>query len=495
MQQYVLGIDIGTGSTKAVAMALTGEVLGVTKQHYPIQQPRPGYSEQDPVVIYQAFIQCINDTIKQSGGAPAAISLSSAMHSLIPVSENGAAIAPMITWADTRSEDVAGVISASAEGEWIYRTSGTPIHPMSPLCKLIWLKEHQPEVFNHAHKFISIKEYIWYQLFGAFQIDHGLASATGLFDIRQLCWSDAICSFAGVGINRLSEPVGTGYVRRDLPGDVAVLLILPAGTPFIIGAGDGCCANLGSGAIAPGIAALTIGTSGAVRVTGHTPVENYAAMTFNYLLDEKTFISGGAINNGGIAVDWLLKNFLNKSELTTADYDGLFAAIETVPAGSDGLLFLPYLYGERAPLWDAKASGAFLNIKPLHTQAHFLRAGLEGICFALNNVLESLESASTGISQLNVSGGFVHSPVWMQLLADITGKKLALLQLEDASAVGAIYLAMRALYPGTGLPLHPANSFIYPNPIRHKVYAKTFPIFKKLYGDMKESIHLLNQLK
>jgi gluconokinase len=476
-------------------MTLSGQILGVTKQHYPIEQPRPGYSEQAPEVIYQAFIKCISGIIQKVGNPPAGVSLSSAMHSLIPVNERGNALSPMITWADTRSESIAQAIRASKDGEWVYRTSGTPIHAMAPLGKIIWLKEHQPALFSQTHQFISIKEYIWYKLFGQFQIDYSIASATGLFDIRNLCWSEAICSFAGIAINQLAEPVDTNYWRNDVNPAVADLLSIPADTPFIIGASDGCCANLGTGATTPGVGALTIGTSGAVRISGNTPVDNFAAMTFNYLLNATTFVSGGAVNNGGIAVDWLLKNFLNKTELTGADYDALFAAIETIPAGSEGLMFLPYLYGERAPLWDAKASGAFLNIKPLHTQAHFLRAGLEGICFALNNILATLETASAPVTQLNVSGGFVGSPVWMQLLADITGKKLALLQVEDASAIGAVYLALPVIYPGKEIPAPVQTSVIMPDMQRHEVYAKTFPIFKKLYGDMKDSLHLLNQLK
>jgi gluconokinase len=223
-------------------------------------------------------------------------------------------------------------------------------------------------------------------------------------------WSEQICAFAGVNISQLSAPVSTTYQRTDLLPEIAALLNIPTDTPIVTGAGDGCCANLGTGAIGEGIAALTIGTSGAVRVTGHQTVNNFAAMTFNYLLDEKTFVSGGAVNNGGIAVDWLLKNFLGKTTLTPPDYQELFATIDAIAPGSDGLLFLPYLYGERAPLWDAKASGAFINIKPQHTQAHFLRAGLEGICMALNNVLNSLESASGPVSQINVSGGLSTRP-------------------------------------------------------------------------------------
>ncbi|HEY9194856.1 MAG TPA: gluconokinase, partial [Mucilaginibacter sp.] len=383
MQPYILGIDIGTGSTKAVAVTLTGEALGITQEHYPINSPQPGYSEQDPLLIWQAFITCFKKNVAAIGYAPQAVSFSSAMHSLMPVDEAGDPLAPMITWADSRSEDIALDLRKSAEGEMIYRITGTAIHAMSPLCKLIWLRDNNPLLFARTYKFIGIKEFIWFKLFHDFQVDYSLASATGLFDILKLDWSVEACKIAGILSTRLSTPVNTTYYRDDLREDAANLLGIQAGIRFVAGASDGCCANLGSHTIGAGIAALTIGTSGAVRITSAKPIYNYSGMTFNYLLDENTYVCGGAVNNGGIAVNWLLKNFLEKDNLTPADYVGLFGAIDTVAAGSNGLLFLPYLYGERAPIWDTKTSGAFFNIKPAHNRSYFLRSALEGVCYAL----------------------------------------------------------------------------------------------------------------
>jgi gluconokinase len=496
MQPYILGIDIGTGSTKAVAVALTGEALGVVQYHYPINSPEPGYSEQDPLLIWDAFVKCLQDITAKIGYAAQAVSLSSAMHSIIPVSADGVPLSPMITWADARSENIAQELRDSEQGEHIYRITGTPIHAMSPLCKLIWLRTNKAELFAQTHKFISIKEFIWFKLFNSFQIDYSIASATGLFDILKLEWSVEACALAGISTAKLSEPVNTTYHRNDRDAAKATLPGIPPETHFIIGASDGCSANLGSHTTGPGIAALTIGTSGAVRITSPKPVYNYEGMTFNYLLDAKTYVCGGAVNNGGIAINWLLKNFLQKENLLPADYDELFNVIATIPAGSDGLLFLPYLYGERAPLWDTKSSGAFLNVKPAHTRSHFLRAALEGVCFALYNVLKTVEDASVNITQVNISGGFVSSAVWTQILADITGKRLVVLQPEDASAVGAIYLAMQVLHPERYCELtHISNQTVLePDSQNHERYSKLFMIFKKLYRDLKDSMHQLHDL-
>jgi gluconokinase len=497
MQPYLLGIDIGTGSTKAVAIDFNGNALGVSQHHYPVKAPQPGYSEQDPAVILSAFKNCITDVVIKLGYAPHAISLSSAMHSVIPVDKNGAALADMITWADARSEAIAQKIRDSAQGESIYKTSGTPIHAMTPLCKLIWLRENKNELFTATHKFISIKEYIWYHLFHEFQIDYALACATGLFDIKKLEWNNEAIELAGITTGYLSSPVNTTYSRADLNNALAAELKLDPATTFVIGASDGCCANLGSYVTGPGLATLTIGTSGAVRITSPQPVYNYDAMVFNYLLNEKTFVCGGAVNNGGIALNWLLKIFLDIELPGHNDYNAAFSRMATVPAGSEGLIFLPYLYGERAPLWDTKSCGVFFNVKPQHTQAHFLRAGLEGICFALNDVLQTLEASSFPISQLNISGGFITSTVWTQMLADIIGKVLAITQPEDASALGAIFLAIDALglKPIDNKKATGNERRITLDVHNYDVYKNTFIVFKKLYGDLKSTMHWVHDTK
>ncbi|MDB4901335.1 MAG: gluconokinase [Mucilaginibacter sp.] len=491
MQPFLLGIDIGTGSTKAVAVNFSGQAVDVSQYHYPVKTLQPGYSEQDPALILDAFINCIIDVVKKAGEAPYAISLSSAMHSVIPVDKNGKALSDMITWADARSEDIAQKLRDSVQGQGIYKTSGTPIHAMTPLCKLMWLRENRGDLFESTYKFISIKEYIWFYLFNEFQIDYAIASATGMFDIKQLKWNTEACELAGITTDKLSIPVNTIYKRTGLKTTLSASLGLNNDTAFIIGASDGCCANLGSFVTTAGVAAITIGTSGAVRITSPQPVYNYPAMIFNYLLDKKTFVCGGAVNNGGIALNWLIKNFLDKKSPGNADYEAVFTEIAGIPAGSGGLIFLPYLYGERAPLWDTKSCGVFFNIKPQHTQAHFLRAGLEGICFALNNVLQTVEQSSAPIHQINISGGFITSPVWTQMLADITGKKLVIVQQEDASAMGAVFLAMDALNinPAVEQKSLEEEKNIIPNQLNHKIYNNSFLIFKKLYHDLKDTMH------
>ncbi|MEJ7827042.1 MAG: gluconokinase [Segetibacter sp.] len=497
MQPYILGVDIGTGSTKSIAVNFEGEVFSVAQFHYPVNHPQHGYSEQDPQLIWEAFISCIQTQIQKLQYAPNAVCLSSAMHSVICIDANGNALANMITWADGRSADIANRIKEAAIGEEIYRNTGTPIHAMSPLCKIIWLRENNQDLFDKTHKFISIKEFIWYKLFNEFKVDFSIASATGLFNILTNVWDKQALQLAGISEEKLSASVSPDYTRNDLNPAVSNLLHLPANVAFVVGASDGCLANLGSFAINETEAAVTIGTSGAVRVAVKKPIYNYKAMTFNYKLDESTFISGGPINNGGNVLQWFLKSFLDKQTISAEDYTEFFNAVSGVKGGADGLIFLPYIFGERAPHWDSKSCGTFFGIKDYHSKPHFLRAVIEGVCYALNDVLQKLDNNEQPIAQLNVSGGFVMSKTWMQILADVTGKRISIIHTNDASAIGAAYFGLKILglakdynqlFAGKDM------EFIEPCLTDHVTYKNYFAIYKGLYQSLKEPMHQLHNL-
>ncbi|CAM3939273.1 gluconate kinase, FGGY family [Pedobacter westerhofensis] len=494
--EYILGIDIGTGSTKAVAVGMDHIAFDSSQYFYPTVTAKPQYSEQDPELIWHAFQQSIEELVLKLGHPPLAVGLSTAMHSLIAVDTQCNALAPMMTWADSRSTAVAEQLLASPLGMELYRETGTPVHSMSPLTKIIWIRENQPEFFSTVYKFISIKEYIWFRLFQTFEVDHSIASCSGLMDVEKLVWSERALAAAGISVAQLSVLVPTTYLRTE-PDASACLAFLQPGTPFVIGASDGCLANLGTGAVAPGIAALTIGTSGALRMANHQAIFNTRAMTFSYRLDEEIFINGGPVNNGGVALKWHLKNLFQKEQLSPDDYTVALARMEEVQPGAEGLIFLPYLQGERAPIWDSKSCGNFFGMRLTHQPQHFTRAVIEGICFALNDVLQSLEESGQHISQLNVSGGFVSSPAWLQIMADITGKRLVLATTEDASAVGAAYLAVKAtgrsaVFPS---PVQNESTVVEPNKVYHLAYRKYFTIYKKLYTSLKEVMQEMYELQ
>jgi gluconokinase len=487
---YFIGIDIGTGSTKAVAIDIFGEPLHATQASYPTLSPEATYSEQDPELIWQAFVKSLQELISQFVERPKGIALSSAMHSVIPVSKKGAPLMNMITWADNRSAPVAKALLSTELGEKIYCETGTPIHAMTPVCKIKWLADNEPDLFARTHKFISIKEFIWFKLFETFEVDYSIASATGLFDIKKLTWHADALEYCSLTTNQLSVPVEATHSRSKLSTSASNDLKMLDQTTFIIGGSDGCMANLGSFAVAPGIAALTIGTSGAIRVANAKPTLNFQAMTFNYLLTKDLFISGGPINNGGVVLKWYTEIFLEKPLKTAADYDAVLLEIAKIRPGAEGLIFIPYLLGERAPVWDSDACGVFFGIRNFHTQAHFTRAVVEGVSMALYSIAAAMEFSGLSIEQIHVSGGFVHSEEWLQILADIFNRKICLINAEDASAVGAAYLGCKSL----GLikdysDLKPKQDATYqPDKKNHSVYKQLFAIYERLYKKLKSEM-------
>ncbi len=266
-----------------------------------------------------------------------------------------------------------------------------------------------------------------------------------MFNITSLQWSSLALELAQIGEDRLSTPVNTDHIRRGMDASVAGLLNIPADTPMLIGSSDGCLANVGSFAYSPGVASLTIGTSGAIRVASSHPVTNFDTMTFNYRLDENTFICGGPINNGGVALKWYAESFLGRTLADSKDYDNLLDPIQNIPAGAEGLLFLPYLLGERAPIWNSEACGVFFGITARHRQPHFTRAVLEGVSMALYQIAEAMEQSGLHVQRIHASGGFVRSPEWLQIIADCFDKEIHLFNASDASALGAVYMGLKAL--------------------------------------------------
>lgn len=485
-QSYVLGIDIGTGSVKAVALASKGEVLHSGQVFY----SAAAKTEQEIEQVWQAFQQCIRKTVAALPTPPLAVGLSSAMHSIGAVDEQGLPLTHVLLWSDTRSTGIAQRLRGTALGEQLYLATGTPVHSMSPLCKIRWWQENDPATFSAAHKFISIKEAIWHRLFAEFVIDHSLATATGLFNHRQLRWDDAALSFAGISSQKLSEPVPVTCRKNNLPPKVATGLGLPSGTPFFIGASDGCLANLGSLCLSSREAAVTIGTSAAVRITTTNPVQRPEQMIFNYLLEEGTYVSGGAINNGGNVFQWLLNN-LFAGHTSVKTYDDLFRLLASVEAGSNGLLFLPYLYGERAPIWDETSCGVYFGLRARHGLAQMAKAAAEGVGFALYQILTLLEEACGPVQQLRVSGGLVQAATVMQLLADITNREVVVQQTEDASAIGAAMLVLKetGMMESYDSVLWEAGQVYVPHAHHAETYQALFPVYQNLYPLLKDSMH------
>ncbi|WP_189031596.1 gluconokinase [Paenibacillus albidus] len=448
----MIGVDIGTTSTKAVLFEKDGTITAQANEGYPLHQPSPSIAEQDPEQISFAVIHTISEVMKSSGIAPEDVmfvSFSSAMHSIIAVDHAGIPLTACITWADNRSAKCAKRLKTELGGHELYLRTGTPIHPMSPITKLMWLREEQPELFSRTYKFISMKEYIFAKLFGEYVIDHSIASSTGLLNLEQLDWDREALELAGITPDRLSTLVPTTHIMKGLQGGLAEELALLPSTPFVIGASDGVLSNLGVGAIKPGVVAATIGTSGAIRTVVDRPLVDPKGRIFCYALTEKLWVIGGPVNNGGMLFRWVRDEFA-ASEVETAKrlgidpYEVLTRIAEQVPPGSNGLLFHPYLNGERAPLWNPDARGSFFGLSMNHHKEHMIRSVLEGIIFNMYTVLLAMEEIIGRPSQILATGGFARSSLWRQMMADIFDQETIVPESFESSCLGAVVLGLYA---------------------------------------------------
>jgi len=473
-----VGVDVGTTNVKALALPPDlSRVLAHTSAPVETLHPKPGYAEQDPVAVWSAFRTVMADLNRQltsAGHTVTHVAFSTAMHSLLAMDARGEPMSNAIIWSDNRSEaEAADLRTTHADlGNAIYQQTGTPIHPMILLCKLAWLRQHEPRLLARTVRFGSIKEYLWYKLTGKIEVDYSIATATGLFDAANRQWSEIAIDYAGVRPDQLATPVPTTTQRPLQKSPETARLGLPENVSLVIGASDGCLANLGAGAIKRGTTTLTIGTSGAIRQTVRKPLRDEHGRLFCYILDKDQYVVGGPTNNGGNVLEWI------SEKLTQQDVGTILTEAEAIPPGSDGLLFLPYLQGERAPLWNADARGAYLHVAWRHTQAHFVRAALEGVLFNLMAINELLMRETGPTRVIHANGGFAQSAFWVQMLADMSGVPVRLNTSNESGSMGAILLTMKAI--GLVKTLDEAAKLVTfgdtyePNPKRHRMYQQTF---------------------
>ena len=436
---------------------------------------------------WQALAECVDET-RGRGFEVAALSFSAAMHSLVGVDDAGEPLTPLLTWADGRAEDQAHRLRTGPRGLALHRRTGTPVHPMAPVVKLRWFAEEEPELADRVACWLGVKEIVLAGLADLPDgplVDAGIASGTGLYNLGDERWDTEALDYAGVTAARLPQPVPTTTVLQ-LSVDGARRVGLPAGLPVVIGGADGPLANLGLGAVRPGSVAVSIGTSGAVRVSSDSPRVDPRGRVFCYNLAPGRYVVGGAVNNGGIVLDWL-------RDAVAPDLPGdhpaaLLALAEQAPVGSDDLLFLPYLLGERAPHWSSLPRGAWIGLRREHDRPHLLRSALEGVCLQLAVVLASLGAAGADIHEIRATGGFSRSALWRRILVGTFGRPVGYTSSPEGSSLGAALLGMTAI--GTldsidrAADLVEITSVERPAPAEAEVYARLQPIFEQAYDGL-----------
>ncbi|MTD41817.1 gluconate kinase [Erwinia sp. CPCC 100877] len=505
MSKLAIGVDIGTTQTKAVVFDEKGQVQASEYMRYPLIQETEGMAEQDIEQLFSAVTTCIRQVVKRIHPHEVSfVSFSTAMHGLIAMDQKNRPLTRIITWADNRAEKQAEAFKGTAFGQTIYQNTGLPMHPMTPFHKIRWLKETQPELFEQAAVFIGMKEYIFYRLFEQYITDFSTASGTGFLNIHQLEWDSLALAEMNITKKQLPKLVSPTYQLTGLKEEWAEFLGLNTETIFILGGADGPLSNLGLGSMKPGTATLTVGTSGAVRYIVDQPYLHPQAETFCCVLDETHWVIGGATSNGAGIFDWACENLLKEVQEQARlagenPYDAVMERVNEVPAGAKGLLFHPYLLGERAPLWDAEATGGFIGLKRNHTDKTMMRAVIEGICLNIKRILTELEELGGPVVEIRATGGFADSAVFKQLMSDILGHSLALTESIEASALGAVSLGWQSIGAITDLEQIGKRIKIYetvsPSKENHRIYQQIYPLFLATQQQLSAVYHQLAKVR
>ncbi len=484
-QELILALDIGTTSAKAVIFALNGKLIAEAECEITSFYPEADWVEQDPIEIERASVKAINDVIEKAkvdSKQILALGLSTAMHSLICVDDDFQPLSRAMIWADGRSSVQADYLNRT-KGKDFYRKTGMPVHPMSPFTKILWMKETNFDPYHEAAYFVSVKEFVLYKWFNRRIIDYGMASATGLFNLHTFDWDAEAMEMTGISRDQLSEIVPPTEILTGIDEQIAEEMGISSEIPVVIGSADGQLANLGSGAIAPGEVAISAGTSGAIRqmIQGFEVSEN--AETFCYAFTDQLSIIGGPTNNGGIALQWI-KDLLEFD----GSFDELTAEAEQVELGADGVIFFPFINGERAPLWNQHAKGNFFGLSVTHKRKHLVRAVLEGITFNLYHIGQALEKQAGRPEKIYVNGGLARSPLWIQMLSDVFGQEVYVSESHHSAAWGAAWTALVAIGKVESFEQIkdniPIAQVVQPDQEKHEQYAEVFKKYQALLADI-----------
>ncbi len=486
----IIGADIGTGSCKVVAFDLQAQIITSCDTEYPTLYPQWGWAEQDPFLIVTSLTGCLAHVAKdlrQLGYDIAAVGLSSVFHSVLAVDKDHQPVTNCLIWADNRSMPQVEEIKKTIDPFLTYSRTGCPLHPMYLPGKLLWLKQHLSGSFQQAAKFLSIKEFVIASFFDQYLVDRSVASATGLYNFQQSSWDQELLDLLGIQPCQLSKIVSPNTVLTGLKKKWEEATGIPVSVPWVIGAGDGVLSTLGTGALEPGVMTAMVGTSGALRVCAPEPKIDPKGRTWCYHLTDGYWVLGGAINNGGIIYRWVRDNFFNDFN---DGYDELNNAAQQVAPGSDGLIFLPYLAGERSPYWNANARGILFGLSLEHQKKHLVRATMEGVAYQMFSVLQALEDLIGQADEIRATGGFVRSPLWLQIMSDVFGRAITVPPIAEGSARGAALLAMASLDLIPSLQattaLTGAGRTFKPEPTNHAIYQQLFDIYERIYWKVQD---------
>ena len=481
----LLGVDVGTGGTRAVVVDGDGHVVAsATDDHAPFASPHPGWAEQDPDDWWRACGRACRAALEQSGSLPEAVGLSGQMHGAVLLDEHDQVVRAAPIWSDQRTAPQCDAITATVGVARLIELTANPALTAFTLPKLLWVREHEPDTWARVHGFVLPKDYVRLRLTGERATDVSDASGTLLFDVANRRWSAAMAAALELDERLLPAVHESHEVTGRVSAEGARATGLREGTPVVAGAGDQAAGAVGMGVVRPGLVSATIGTSGVVFAATDRPArdERGRVHTFCHAVPGRWHVMG-VTQAAGLSLRWFAERF-------GGDYAELEDEAASAPPGSDGLLWAPYLLGERTPHLDPDARAALVGLTAGHGRAHVVRAILEGVAFSLRDTLTIFGEMAVPVEAIRLGGGGARSPLWRQIQADVYGREVELVEAEEGPAYGAALLA------GVGAGVWPSvddacdaavrvAARVEPQPDAVTLLDSRYGVFRRLYAALK----------
>ena len=489
--QYYIGIDLGTSSVKSLLMEENGRAVGTAQVGYEIIKREQQYAEQDIDLLCDAALRTVRSLLEKHQDARACIKgvgFSGQMHGLVMIGRDGKPLRNAIIWADQRSQQEIQNLYSIIPREEYHQISLNSLSTGFLISSLMWVKEHEPEVYNSIDKVMLPKDYLRYRMCGELGTDMSDASSTAIFDTKSMQWAWNFID--RLGLERgFFVPCREAYeAAGESTAACERLTGLKAGTKLVYGGGDSLMQAVGNGIISPGTLSANIGTASQLACAVSTPLYDklYRTNTFCHVREDRWMLMGANLS-GGVALKWLMKNILDMQS-----FDDMTALAETVPAGSRGLLFLPYLSGERTPYNDPEAKGIYHGLTLSHTKADLIRSTMEGIIFGLKNSLEIFQDMGVGFQRILASGGGARGRLFRQIQADMFGKEIYTSLIQEQACMGAAITAAvgtggyASFEEACGWIVRLSSDVAAPDPENQKVYEERYQIYKELYPRNKD---------
>jgi xylulokinase len=483
-----LGMDVGTGGTRAVLVDAKGKlVASAAREHAPFRSPHPGWAEQDPEDWWRAAQGAIQDVLALANNAKVeAVGLTGQMHGAVMLDAEGNVLRPSLIWCDQRTDEECDWLHKEIGRERLIELTANPALPNFTLTKLLWVKKHEPEVFAKIAHILCPKDYVRYRLTGTYAIDVQEASGTLLLDVANRRWSSEVARISGIPESWLPQLFESPEVCAKISSSAASITGLTAGIPVVAGAGDQGAGAVGMGILAPGSVSATIGTSGVVFAATAAPTRDPQGRlhTFCHAVPGRWHVMG-VTQSAGLSLRWL-RDTIAPGE----SYDTLTQWAKEVPAGSDGLLWTPYLLGERTPHLDSQARAAFIGLTAGHTRGHLVRAVLEGVAYSLKDTFTLFSELGIPVNGVRLGGGGARGPLWREIQASIYGYTTDILVAEEGGAFGAALLAgvgagaWADLDAACGAAITVAQQ-IEPDTASVARYAEGYQAYRKIYPALK----------